>query len=74
MARDFRVFKLPLQQQLFNNSRRRYQILTDELSLLDLHRVLRSVISNKYKNVPLTSFEEDVLCDLYNSISLIKFK
>lgn len=74
MARVFVVSKLPLQLSLFEKDEVFFNICCSQSSLIDLHKVLRSVISNKFKKVPLNSFEEDVLLDLYNSISLINFK
>lgn len=73
MARDFNVSKLPDHRSLFSPDERVYQILCKESDIKDLNIVLRSVLSKIHLGL-IDSYEQDVLCDLYNSISLIRFK
>ena len=73
MARDYHVSKLPLHCNLFGDSERVFEILCKSQDLKDLKLALRGVISHG-KREPISAFEQDVLCDLYNSISLISLK
>lgn len=73
MVRDYVVSKLPYHRSLFGDSGRTIQIIGSEVAIKDLHVALRSLLSHgKYE--PLSPFEEDVLSDLYNSLSLFNFK
>lgn len=73
MARDYHVTRLPYHRDLFGDSERKFQIVVSESVLKELCTTLRHVVGNcKYR--PVTSEEQDVLCDFYNSISLINFK
>ena len=73
MARDYVVSKLPYHRDMFGNSERTIQIVGSEVAIKDLHVALRSLLSHgKYE--PLSQFEQDVLSDLYNSLSLFNFK
>lgn len=73
MARDYHVSKLPLHRNLFGDSERVFEIVCKAQDLNDLKLALRGVISH-CKCEPISAFEQDVLCDLYNSISLISLK
>ena len=73
MAHDYEIRKLPTQTSLFDSSDKLYQIICDGSSLVDLCYVLRSVILDCKKR-PLTNLEQDILSDLYNSISIFKLK
>ena len=73
MVRDYVVSKLPYHRDMFGDSQRTIQIVGSELAIKDLLLALRSLLSHgNYE--PITQFEEDVLCDLYNSLSLFNFK
>ena len=73
MAHDYEICKLPTQTKLFDSSDKLYQIICNGSALVDLCYVLRSVISDCKKR-PLTNLEQDILSDLYNSISIYKLK
>ena len=73
MARNYHVSKLPIHRNLFGDPERMVQIIGSESSIKDLLVCLRGVISHGKKE-PLSNFEEDVLSDLYNSVSLFNFK
>lgn len=73
MARDYHVCKLPTHRDLFGGSERVLQIIANESSIKDLLVCLRHVCS-RGKREPLSNFELDVLCDLYNSLSIFNFK
>lgn len=73
MSRDYHVSKLPLHRNLFGDSERVFEIVCKSQDLNDLKLALRGVISHGNRE-PITMFEQDVLCDLYNSISLISLK
>lgn len=73
MARDYHVNRLPYHRDLFGDSERKFQIVVSESVLKELCTTLRHVVGDcKYR--PVTNDEQDVLCDLYNSLSLINFK
>ena len=73
MTRDYYVTRLPYHRDLFGDSERKFQIVVSESVLKELCITLRHVVGDcKYR--PLISEEQDVLCDLYNSLSLINFK
>lgn len=73
MARDYHVSKLPTHRNLFGDYERVFEIVCRAQDLNDLKFALRGVISHG-KREPITTFEQDVLSDLYNSISLISLK
>ena len=73
MARDYVISKLPYHRDMFGGSERTLQIVGTESSIKDLVLVLRSVLSHG-KSEPLSNYEQDVLCDLYNSLSIFNFK
>lgn len=73
MAREYHVSKLPLHRNLFGDSERVFEIVCKSSEMKDLLLALRGVLSHG-KSQPITSFEQDVLCDLYNSISLVNLK
>lgn len=73
MVHDYDIKKLPIQKNLFSASSTLYQIVCDGSALADLCSVLRSVVSDCKKR-PLSSLEQDVLSELYNSISIFKLK
>ena len=73
MAHDYEIRKRSTQMSLFASSASLYEIVCDGAALVDLYRVLRSVVGHG-KTCPITSEEQDILCDLYNSISLYKLK
>ena len=74
MSHDYEIRKMNVQTSFFMPKIvQKYQIICDGSALVDLCRVLRSVVSS-CKSRPLTSDEQDVLCDLYNSISIYKLK
>ena len=73
MAREYHVSKLPIHRNLFGDSERVFEIVCKSSEMKDLLLALRGVISHG-KSQPITPFEQDVLCDLYNSISLVNLK
>ena len=73
MAREYHVSKLPFHRDLFGGSERVLQITANESSIKDLLVCLRHVCSHG-KREPLSNFEQEVLCDLYNSLSIFNFK
>ena len=73
MAREFYVSKLPIHRNLFGDPERMVQIIGSESSIKDILVCLRSVLSHS-RSEPLSRFEEDVLSDLYNAVSLFNFK
>lgn len=73
MAHDYEIHKLPTQTDLFGKRSQLYQIICDGDALVDLCRVLRSVVGYAQRR-PITSEEQNILCELYNSISLYKLK
>lgn len=73
MAREYHVSKLPIHRNLFGDSERVFEIVCKAPDVKDLILALRGVISHG-KSQPITAFEQDVLCDLYNSLSLINLK
>lgn len=73
MVRDYYVSRLPFHGDLFGDSERKFQIIIPESVFKELCTTLRHVVGNaKYR--PITNNEQDVLCDLYNSLSLINLK
>lgn len=73
MARNYVVSKLPYHRDMFGDCKRTIQIVGSEVAINDLHVALRSLLSHgKYE--PLSQYEQDVLSDLYNSLSLFNFK
>lgn len=73
MAREYNVSRLPYHFDLFGDSERKFQIIVSESVLKELCTTLRHVVGNaKYR--PITNDEQDILCDFYNSLSLINFK
>lgn len=74
MAHDYEIRKMNVQTSLFMPKiEQKYEIICDAAAISDLCRVLRSVVSD-CRMRPLSSDEQDVLCDLYNSISIYNLK
>lgn len=73
MAHDFLISKIPIQTSLFDKSVQNYQIVCNGDTLVILCCFLRTIVGN-CKTRPLTNEEQDILCDLYNAISLYKLK
>lgn len=73
MAHNYIIRKRPVQVSFFDSTERLFEIVCNEVDLFALHRTLRQVLSKRWQNEPLSAQEEDVLSDLYNSISLINF-
>lgn len=73
MVYNYIIRKRPVQVSFFDTSEVLFEIVCSEIDLFALHRVLRSVVGKRWSHEPLSSKEEVVLLDLYNSISLINF-
>lgn len=74
MLHDYEIRKMIVQTSLFMpNVIQKYEIICDAAAISDLCVVLRSVISDCRRR-PLSAYEQDILCDLYNSISIYKLK